>query len=241
MGSTQTTNSDTLRGALTVPTTHYGGVVSLSPEPSPAWSDLTRPPPSAAPPMSTSAMDDVPLMPTPAPVRSGRAHLGDLLVGLGGLMILAFSFAPFVSYDPRLMKITNAENTDFQVWFSAWSTQMFMAPITWWVVFAGVLLVAVAAARFVADRDLTLSGFTATQLELAFGLFAFLVLLGYALADKQYVFGQELSPRFLNLTIEPHFAWGGVAMLAGSIVALMGALLNHISSGLVVMVGVRPR
>jgi hypothetical protein len=109
------------------------------------------------------------------------------------------------------------------------------------VVFAGLLLVAAAVARFVTGRDLTLSGFTATQLEVGFGLFAFLVLLGYVLAEKQYVFGQELSPSFLHVSIEPHFAWGGVAMLVGSIIALIGALLNHIGISFAVTLGVRAR
>jgi uncharacterized membrane protein len=134
--------------------------------------------------------------------------LGDVLVGGGGLLIVLFSFAPFVSSEDNSFGVDDS--------WSAWAAEVFMAPLTWWVIFAGLLLIALAVSRMFWPPQREFFGFRPTHLQVGLSLFAFFVLLGYALSDKG---------GFLE------FGWGGVIMLLGSIVAVAGAVLNHLGIG----------
>jgi hypothetical protein len=140
------------------------------------------------------------------PYPSARAPftltLGDALLGGGGALIFLFSFAPFIS-GGRLK-------------YSAWATQFFMAPLTWWAIFAGMIMVALALTRNVWPPQREFYGFKPSHVEVGVSLFAFLVLIGYALSDKTEFFD---------------FGWGGVIMTLGSVVAVVGALMNHLGIG----------
>jgi hypothetical protein len=164
-----------------------------------------------------------------------RIRLGDLLVLIGGLVVFLFSFAPFVTYpDLAINEIVGAGEVTFDGWFMAWSTQMFMAPLTWWVIFAGLGLVALAIVRTMTGRDPELLRFRASQYQVGLGLFAFLVLLGYALSQKQISFGfdKAISGDIPGYELyRPFFGWGGYLMLIGALVAAVGAVLNHFDIG----------
>lgn len=147
---------------------------------------------------------------------------------VGGTLIFSFSFAPFVAYDERLVEAMAEGRAEFPESFSAWSTETFMAPITWWAIVAGALLAALGILRFATGRDVSLAGFRATPLQLALALYAFLLLLGYSVADKQQTFGYDPRGEFVDFPLDPHFAWGGVLMLIGAAIGLIGAVLNHI-------------
>ena len=128
--------------------------------------------------------------------------LGDALLGAGGAFIFLFSFAPFISAG-RLK-------------YSAWATQFFMAPLTWWVVFAGMFMIALALTRTVWSPQREVYGFKPSHVEVGVSLFAFFVLIGYALSDKADVFD---------------FGWGGILMTIGSVVSVIGAIMNHLGLG----------
>lgn len=162
-------------------------------------------------------------------MRPQRPTVGDVLVAAGGTVIFLFSFAPFVAYEEALVRATAGENANFTGRFPAWSAQTFMAPLTWFVVVAGLLLVALAAVRILGGGNPARLGVSASQAQLGLGLFAFFVLLGYSLAPKDMLFGiDDADPDTRAILDFPlHFAWGGVLMLVGAVLALGGALLNH--------------
>jgi hypothetical protein len=170
-----------------------------------------------------------------APAVGRRVRLGDLLTLIGGVFVFFFSFAPFMTYpDSAVSELIDGGRSTFDGWFMAWSTQMFMAPLTWWVIFAGLGLIGLSAVRFLTGRDPELLRFRTSQLQLAFALFAFFVLLGYALSHKQISFGLDkylgADAREYEL-YRPSFGWGGYLMLIGAIVATAGAVLNHFNLG----------
>jgi hypothetical protein len=167
---------------------------------------------------------------------AGRIRLGDLLTVFGGLFVFAFSFAPFVKYPNRAVNEIAEESPSFDGWYMAWSTQMFMAPLTWWVIFAGIGVVALTAVRAATARDPEILRFRASQLQVFLGLFALLVLFGYAVSHKQIGFGLDdlitdsdaIAENDLN---RPVFGWGGYLMMFGALFATVGAVLNHLSVG----------
>lgn len=172
------------------------------------------------------------MTPPPAsPVRGVRA--GDVLTVGGGVLVFAFSFAPFVQYAGEVREGLPAglETTGR---FSAWSAETFMVPLTTFVVLAAVLAVAATAVRIRLRRDPELLGFRVTQLEVGLGLFMLAVLLGMITSEKYLFFGaggdEEL--RALTDTGFPQLevGWGAVMMLAGSALAVAGAGLNHVRS-----------
>jgi hypothetical protein len=164
-----------------------------------------------------------------------RIRLGDLLVLIGGLFVFLFSFAPFVTYPDRAINdIVGSGEITFDGWFMAWSTQMFMAPLTWWVIFAALGLVALAIVRTMTGRDPELLRLRVSQFQVGLGLFAFFVLLGYALSQKQISFGFDkvISGDIPEYELyRPFFGWGGYLMLIGALVAAVGAVLNHFDIG----------
>ncbi|GAA1743439.1 hypothetical protein [Luedemannella helvata] len=151
--------------------------------------------------------------------------LGDALEIGGGALIFLFSFAPFISSStPSLFGGPEGRYDD---WWNAWSLQIFMVPLTLFVVAAGVLLILMGLSRRFWSPDREVLGFRPNQIAVGIALFAFLVLLGYALSRK---------------TAYISFSWGGAFMLIGALAATVGAFLNHFRvGGLLPLPNLRPR
>lgn len=207
---------------------------------------MSGPPASGTPDMSAGygaapqAYQQQPVSAAPAAPRGSRTlTLGDLLAGVGGLVIFFFSFAPFVSYDEDFIRLLKEDAPrDFPEWFSAWSVQTFMGPLSWWPVLAGLLLIALTALRFALPRDFELVGMRFNHLQVGLSLFAFFVLFGYAVSGKYAFFAEEITNevadgmrRIASVDVELSFGWGGYLMLVGSIVAVTGAVLNQLGVG----------
>ncbi|MCP2326265.1 FtsH-binding integral membrane protein [Hamadaea flava] len=151
-----------------------------------------------------------------------RIPISDALVMLGGVLILGFSFAPFVSYEPATRNSTGVD-------YLAWEWTGFLAPLTWFVVVGGLLLLALGLSRAL-NGDRSLVTFRTSQLQLVVAAYAASVLIGYALTEK----GSETttSAEFLGARIQVgattagEFGWGGVLMLIGALIAVIGAVMN---------------
>jgi hypothetical protein len=176
---------------------------------------------------------DFPAPYAPPAVRPAtRVTIGDALAAVGGLSVFLFSFGPFVGYDDgQLLK--SLEQQDLPTWFSAWGLETFLAPLTWWVIFASLGLVGLVGLGFVLPRGRSLAGFRASQLKVGLALFGFLVLLGYALSAKTLVYGAQLQARSIAQLIDGDlsYGWGGYVMLLGAATAAIGALLDHFDVG----------
>ena len=169
----------------------------------------------------------------PAPARAPRRiALSDLLTAFGGLLIFAFSFAPFVAYDDDFADlVARSQNRDFDGWYMAWSLQTFMAPLTWFVIIAGLLLLASAVLRILRGGNPSRFGLSLTGVQLGLALFAFFVLVGYTLSDKQINFGLDEFADEEIRDFDLSISWGGVLMLLGALIALAGAVLAHMNIG----------
>lgn len=194
---------------MTAPTPDYA-----TPESAPRLEP--PPPPVLAPP--TTATPPPPEMPS-AQASPQLPPLGDLMVMLGGLMILGFSFGPFVSY-------ATASRT-FQagsVNRSAWEWSAFMAPLTWFVILGGLFLLALGLSHALSGER-KLFTFKISQLQLVVAAYTTSILIGYALADKSLSVNVNLLDAQLVVG-NGEYAWGGVLMLVGSLVALVGAVFT---------------
>ncbi|NUT19439.1 MAG: hypothetical protein HOV77_09645 [Hamadaea sp.] len=162
-----------------------------------------------------------------APPADMRIPISDALVMLGGVMILGFSFGPFVSYQPATRNSTALD-------YSAWEWIGFLAPLTWFVVVGGLLLLALGLSRAL-NGDRSLLTFRTSQLQLVVAAYAVSVLIGYALTEKSSE--TTSSAEFMGARLQVgattvgEFGWGGVLMLVGALVALVGALLNLMRRG----------
>ena len=168
--------------------------------------------------------------------RGRRLRLGDLLAVVGGVVVVLGSFAPFMSYTGTFVgQVVQSQDQHFTGEYTAWSGQMFMAPLTWFVVIAGLLVVVLATARARTGRDPLVLGARASQVQVGLALFAFFVLLGYALSHKQTLFGLDALAKgdssIVLFAERPALAWGGWLMLLGALVASVGAVLNHFNAG----------
>jgi hypothetical protein len=175
------------------------------------------PPPVLAPPTTATP-------PPPPPELPGRTSdlppIGDLLVMLGGLMIVGFSFAPFISYTLQ----SNGLSQGATVNRTAWEWAAFLAPLTWFLVLGGLFLLALGLNHLLSG-DRRLAGFRISQLQLVVAAYTASILIGYALTDKSL----QVSVTFLEAQIHVgngEFAWGGVLMLVGSLLAVVGAVLT---------------
>lgn len=162
-----------------------------------------------------------PTPPPPAPGAGGPPSppawpltLGDALMIGGGAFIFLFSFAPFISSSvPMLFGGPGARYEDS---LNAWSLFLFMVPLTLFVVVAGLLLIVLGLSRRFWNPAREIAGFRPSHLSVGIGLFAALVMLGYAMSRKT----DYLS-----------FSWGGAFMLIGALAAVVGAFLNHFGVG----------
>jgi hypothetical protein len=166
-------------------------------------------------------------------------RLGDPLVGLGGLAVFGFSFAPFVAYGEPAAVLFGVLDVPHE--FNAWSLETFLVPLTTFVIVAGLLNLAAATTRFGLRRDPELLGFRLRQLEVGLALFGFVVLLGMIASDKHAVLGArrlaEADPTFRLDEVALSTGWGAALMLIGTIVLLVGTLLNHFGVGPAIPVG----
>ncbi|NUT35699.1 MAG: hypothetical protein HOV79_21805 [Hamadaea sp.] len=150
----------------------------------------------------------------------------DALVMLGGLMILGFSFAPFVSY--RIVT-RPGRLTEYAVNPTAWEWTSYLAPLTWFVILSGLFLLGLGLSRALMG-DRLLFTFRISQLQLLVAGYAASILIGYAMTEKSVTTGATLD--FFGARMEVNspqlaeFGWGGVLMLIGALIALIGALLN---------------
>jgi hypothetical protein len=168
-----------------------------------------------------------------AALRARPPAIGDMLIMGGGTFVFLWSFAPFVSYNDELVNSLNrGSGADIDGSYSAWATETFMAPLTWWIILAGVALVALSVLRY-RRGEVRLPGATLTGLQFGLALFVFFVLLGYALSDKDMTFGiDEINEEAQALVdADLSFSWGGVLMIVGALAALAGAVLNHFGIG----------
>lgn len=176
--------------------------------------------------------------PEPSSTRTAGARIGDLLVVVGGALVVGFSFAPFVRYGGEIgggLAVDGVTGV-----FNAWSLTTFMVPLTTFVVVAALLAIAATATRFWLGRDPILVGFRLRQLEVGLTLFMFVVLLGMISSAKHVFFGANRFQDADAFALSPlDVAGGAVMMLLGAIVALVGAVLNHFGIGPVLPVGGR--
>jgi hypothetical protein len=146
--------------------------------------------------------------------------IGDLLVMLGGLMIVGFSFAPFVSYGGENLIGHGAVSVNR----TAWEWSAYLAPLTWFVLLGGLFLLALGLGHMLSG-DRKLLTFRNSQLQLVVAAYTASILIGYALADKS----MQVSVALFSSQIEVgsgEFAWGGVLMLVGSLIAVVGAVFT---------------
>jgi hypothetical protein len=127
--------------------------------------------------------------------------------------------------------------------FNAWSTEIFMVPLTTFVVVAAMLVMAAVGVRFGLRRELSALGFRMRQVEVGLTLFMFVVLLGMIASDKHAFFGARRfseSDPFLLTQSRMDVGWGAVLMLVGAMIALAGTVLAHFSIGPNIPVGAKP-
>jgi hypothetical protein len=156
-------------------------------------------------------------------------RLGDLLALGGALVVFVFSFAPFVTVTIPAALTGGAVTA----WQNAWATEVFMAPLTWFVILAGLLLIAAATVRYMTGRNSELVGFRLTQLELGLALFMLVVLFSMVTSEKHVIFGAR-ARQFGEGGAALDLGWGAILMLVGALAAAAGAVLTHLAVGPVV-------
>jgi hypothetical protein len=151
-------------------------------------------------------------------------RLGDALALGGSLLVFVFSFTPFVTVSiPALLGgVEDSQN--------AWATETFMAPLTWFVVLAGLLQIAAVAVRYLGGRDPELLGFRLTQLEVGLGLFMLVVLFSMVTSEKHVIFGAAARVQGEG-GAKLETGWGAILILVGALAAAVGAVLTHLSVG----------
>jgi hypothetical protein len=175
------------------------------------------PPPVLAPP--TTAFPPPP--PAELPSRAqDLPPIGDMLVMVGGLMVIGFSFAPFVSYRAASSRLFEGATVNQ----SAWEWAAFLAPLTWFVVLGGLFMLALGLSHLLSG-DRRILGFRTSQLQIVVAAYVASILVGYALADKSL----QVNVSFLEAQVlvgSGEFAWGGVLMLVGSLLGIVGAVIT---------------
>ena len=187
----------------------------VAPQPQPQYAP---PPPGYGYPPAAPARPKLPL------------NLGDGLVAFGSLLVFVFSFTPFVGYDSDDL-INSLERSGLPTWFSAWGTETFMAPLTWFVALGGLAAIGLVAARLAVPRDREFIGFKVGHLLVGIALFNFVVLFGYAVSSKSAVFGHDLAVQYGSRDFAMALDWGGYLMVFGALIAAVGAVLGHLEIG----------
>jgi hypothetical protein len=213
--------------AVPVPPVAEQGGPAAAPPPA-GYPPVAQPHPGYPPQYGYPQQPKKPLLPV---------NLGDALTAFGGLLIFFFSFAPFVTYADSDLS-NDLARSNLPTWFSAWSPETFMAPLTWFVALGGLIVAAVAAARLAVPRDREYAGFRTGHVQIGLGLFLFVTLFGYATSAKSAIFGHDFAVQFTGVTqtgsLAMHFGWGGYVMLLGGLAAAVGAVLSHLEIGPIV-------
>jgi hypothetical protein len=153
-------------------------------------------------------------------------RLGDALALGGSLVVFVFSFAPFITINiPSFL-----DGRVLDDWQNAWATETFMAPLTWFVVLAGLLQIAAVAVRYLNGRNPELLGFRLTQLELGLSLFMLVVLFSMVTSEKHVINGAAARVHGEGQA-SLDIGWGAILMLIGALAATVGAVLTHLSIG----------
>lgn len=172
-------------------------------------------------------------MPASATTRSLR--LWDVLTVGGGLLVFLFSFAPFVRYANSGVR-GELRAAGVRTAYNAWARETFMAPLTTFVILSALLTVGLVALRFGRGREPTVLGFRLRQFEVGLTLFAFVVLFGMIISNKNAIFGAGLRETFFGTGETGMVAgWGAVLMLLGAVTALAGAVLSYLGLGPVLL------
>jgi hypothetical protein len=169
-----------------------------------------------------------------SPSRTARMpaiRLGDALAVGGSVVVFAFSFAPFVKLSGTAL-LSALTSAGLATSHNAWATETFMAPLTWFVIFAALLVIAFVLLRYPRASNPQVLGFRLTQVELGLALFTLVVLFGMVTSEKHVIFGAG-ARAFGEGGAGLHLGWGATVMLIGALIATTGAVLNHLSIGLV--------
>lgn len=165
--------------------------------------------------------------------------LGDLFAAGGGLLTFLASFLPFVSIDKDLRAPFERSNLD-KSW-NAWRFETFMAPLTWFIALAALLIVLLVAFRYLTGATPNVATFTLPQIETTMALFVAVAMFGYATSTKSLYFGTEWADSLDDaFATGIDFGIGGYFMLTGGIIALVGTVLNLFRIGPVVFRGQAP-
>lgn len=161
-----------------------------------------------------------------------RVGLGSALAGAGGLLTLLFSFGPFVRYD-NAGAVQRLAGQKIPLTFSAWSAQTSLAPLTWLAGLAVLALVGLVVLGVMTSDEREFLGFRAGQVRVVLSLFSFLIFAGYALSEKDLVFGSTLNDAVASRFAagDVSLAWGGHMMVLCSLVAVVGAFLDYLGIG----------
>jgi hypothetical protein len=147
-------------------------------------------------------------------------------------MTLLFSFGPLVRYD-NVGAVQRLAGKKIPLTFSAWSAETSLAPLTWLAALAALALVGLVVLKMMTSDEQEFLGFQAGQVRVGLSVFSFLIFAGYALSEKNLVFGSALNDavaaRFAAGDVS--LAWGGHMMVIGSLVAVVGAFLDHLGVG----------
>ncbi|EXG79286.1 hypothetical protein CryarDRAFT_0318 [Cryptosporangium arvum DSM 44712] len=152
--------------------------------------------------------------------------LGDVLTILGGVLVLAFSMLPFVSYtDERFVAVEN--RADLATSWTAWSPSTFLAPLSWVAIVAAVLVTVLGVLRVLERGHRTMVGVTVEQARVLLAGLGFLILFSFAVSSKTVLFGDDrpqLTAAGVIVDSTLSLDSGGYLMLLAAAVQLAGAV-----------------
>lgn len=157
-----------------------------------------------------------------------KVTLGDALTVLGGALVLVFSVFPFVSYTDERFVAVESRN-DLPTSWTAWSPGTFLAPLSWIVILAAVL-VAVLGVMQVLDRGHhVVFGLAIGQVRVLLAGSSFLILLSLAVSSKTVLFGDDrpqLTAAGVMVESTLSLDSGGYLMLLSALALLVGTVLT---------------
>ncbi|TQS43842.1 hypothetical protein [Cryptosporangium phraense] len=199
----------------------------------------------SAPPMSR------PMPPTesvtePIPGAAGRltargsaragtptATVGDLLTVVGGLLVLAFSKLPFVSYtDGRYTAI--ADRADLPTSWTAWTSATFLAPLSWVAILAAVVAAVLGVLRVFRRDRFGVLGLRPAQVRVLLSSLTLLILFCLGVSSKTVMFGDDrpaTTSTGIKVTSTLSLDLGGYLMLLAAVVLLLGTVLTASGAG----------
>ncbi|GAA0263620.1 hypothetical protein GCM10009539_57130 [Cryptosporangium japonicum] len=200
----------------------YGGAPAFLPNhptAEPPEQHVTEPIPTHRPPTARGTA-------RPGRHKGPTVTLGDVLTVLGGVLVLAFSLLPFVSYtDERFVAVANRE--ELATSWTAWSPSTFLAPLSWVAILAAVLVATLGVLRVVERGQLALFGFTGAQIRGLLAGLSVLILFSLAVSSKTVLFGDgrpQATEAGVMVDSTLSLDSGGYLMLFAAVAQLAGAL-----------------